>query len=40
MDKECLYVLDFGYCTVNCLHLYDSPKKPDEVENTEDLIRY
>lgn len=34
---ECLYVLDFGDCTVNCIHLR---KEDEQFENTEDLLRH
>lgn len=40
MNEEYLYVLDFGDCTINCLYLHGAPKKPDEFENTEELLRY
>lgn len=40
MEKEYLYVLDFGDCTINCLHLHDADKKPDEFKDTEELLRY
>lgn len=40
MDKEYLYVLDFGDCTISCLHLHNADKKPDEFENTDDLLEY
>lgn len=34
---ELLYVLDFGDCTVNCLHLR---KEDEQFENTEDLLQH
>ena len=40
MYEEYLYVLDFGDCTISCLHLYAADKKPDEFKNTEELLRY
>ena len=38
--KEYLYVLDFGDCIISCLHLHNADKKPDDFEDTEELLRY
>ena len=40
MDKEYLYVLDFGDCTISCFHPHNADKKPDDFENTEELLEY
>ena len=44
MDKEYLeeylYVLDFGDCTISCLHLHNADKKANEFEDTEELLRH
>ena len=40
MEKEYLYVLDFGNCTINCLHLHNAAKKPENFEDTEELLKY
>ena len=40
MDKEYLYVLDFGDCTISCLHLHNADKKPDDFETTDELLLY
>lgn len=40
MEKEYLYVLDFAGCSINCLHLHNADKKPDEFEDTKELLKY
>ena len=38
MKPEYLYVLDFGDCTLNCLHLHNADKSPDDFESTYELL--
>lgn len=38
--EEYLYVIDFGDCTINCLHLHNAVKKPEDFKDTEELLDY
>lgn len=40
MDEEYLYVLDFGDCTISCLHLHNGDKKLEDFEDTYELLEY
>ena len=40
MDEEYLYVLDFSDRTISCLHLHNAKKKPEDFEDTDELLEY
>lgn len=40
MNEKYLYVLDFGNCSLNCIHLEEGNYVPDEFPIDEDILRY
>lgn len=38
--EEYLYVLDFGDCSISCLYLHNANKKPEDFEDTDELLEY
>ena len=38
MEPEYLYVLDFGGCTLNVIHLNCADKSPDDFETTDEYV--